>query len=167
MNQVSLRQYEAMFLFDPTFGSTFENCEQEIRRLLERAEAQILFCRKWDERRLAYKVNGRKRGVYVLVYFQSCPTKIRPLEHDARLSEHLLRLLVLRADGLTREDMERAGGGQTEADMEKPTPTPTAQKAATQHQPEKAIVQKTEAKADEAQEPRDRAASEAESTLME
>ncbi len=167
MNQVSLRQYEAMFLFDPTFGSTFENCEQEIRRLLERAEAQILFCRKWDERRLAFKVNGRKRGIYVLVYFQACPTKIHPLERDARLSEHLLRLLVLRADGLTREDMERAGGGQTEADMGKPTPKPTEQKAATQHRPEEAIVQEPKNQAEQAQEPQDRAASEAESTLME
>ena len=29
-----MNQYEAMFLFDPTFGNTFENCEKEIRRLI-------------------------------------------------------------------------------------------------------------------------------------
>ena len=58
-----MNQYEAMFLFDPTFGSSFENCEREIQRLLERADAEIVFCRTWDERRLAYKIKGRKRCV--------------------------------------------------------------------------------------------------------
>ena len=28
-----MNQYEAMFLFDPTFGSSFEDCEAEVRRL--------------------------------------------------------------------------------------------------------------------------------------
>jgi len=103
-----LNQYEAMFLFDPTFGSTFENCEAEIQRLLERAEAQIVFLRRWDERRLAYRIKGQKRGVYVLVYFKANGDKIAPLERDAQLSESILRLLVLRADGITPELMEKA-----------------------------------------------------------
>ena len=71
-----MNQYEAMFLFDPTFGGSFENCETEIRRLMTRAEAEILLCRRWDERRLAYKIKGRKRGVYVLVFFKA-PTDRR------------------------------------------------------------------------------------------
>ncbi len=63
-----MNQYEAMFIIDPTFGATFETCEQEVKRLMERAEAELLFCRKWDDRRLAYKIKGRKRGVYVLTF---------------------------------------------------------------------------------------------------
>ena len=105
---MTLNQYEAMFLFDPTFGASFENCETEIRRLMDRAEAELVFCRKWDDRRLAYRINGRKRGVYVLTYFKAKPEKIVPLERDAQLSEDVLRLLVLRADDVTPEAMERA-----------------------------------------------------------
>lgn len=129
-----MNQYEGMFLFDPTFGSSFENCETEIRRLLDRASGEILFCRKWDERRLAYKINGRKRGVYALTYFKAPADRIAPLERDAQLSEHILRLLVLRADGLTQDDMEgvvssksdesapRTGDGAEKAAREKPAP---------------------------------------------
>ena len=109
-----MNQYEAMFLFDPTFGGSFENCETEIRRLMTRAEAEILLCRRWDERRLAYKIKGRKRGVYVLVFFKAPTDKITPLERDAQLSEHILRLLVLRADGLTPEMMEQAAAARAE-----------------------------------------------------
>ena len=103
-----MNQYEAMFLFDPTFGNSLENCEAEVRRLMERADAEILFCRKWDERRLAYRIKGRKRGVYVLVYFRAQPAKIVGLERDAQLSENILRVLILCADGVTPEMMERA-----------------------------------------------------------
>lgn len=102
-----MNQYEAMFLLDPTFGASMENCESEIRRLLDRAEAEVIFLGKWDERRLAYRINGRKRGVYVLVYFKAATEKIAGLVRDAQISEEILRLLVVRADDVTRELMER------------------------------------------------------------
>jgi len=98
-----------MFLFDPTFGASFENCEGEIGRILGRAGAEILLCRKWDERRLAYRIKDRKRGVYALTFFKADPPRVKGIERDAQLSEHVLRILVLNAEGLTREAMERAG----------------------------------------------------------
>jgi small subunit ribosomal protein S6 len=103
-----LNQYEGMFLFDPTFGANFEACEGEVRRLMDRAEADLVFCKKWDERRLAYRVKGRKRGVYVLTYFKCAPDKITPLNRDVQISESILRALFLRADDVTPELMERA-----------------------------------------------------------
>jgi len=114
-----LNQYEAMFLFDPTSGASFESCETEIRRLMGRAEAELVFCRKWDDRRLAYRIKGRKRGVYVLTYFKAKPERIAALERDARLSEDILRVLVLRADDVTPEAMEQAmllGSAQANGD---------------------------------------------------
>lgn len=105
-----MNQYEAMFLFDPTFGSSFEKCETEIQRLMERAGGEIIACRKWDERRLAYRIRGRKRGVYILVYFKAPPDKIAPLERDVKLAENVLRVLVLRAEHVTRDAMDRALG---------------------------------------------------------
>lgn len=110
-----MKQYEAMFLFDPTFGTSYENCEAEIRRLIvDRAGGEIIFCRKWDERRLAYKLKGRKRGVYVLVYFKAPQERVGPLERDAELNENILRVLVLTAEGMTPELMEKAASSRGE-----------------------------------------------------
>lgn len=103
-----MNQYEAMYLFDPTFGQSWENCENEVRRLMDRAGAELLFCKKWDERRLAYPIRGRKRGVYVLTYFRAAPEKISGIERDAQISEAIIRALVVRADDVTPELMERA-----------------------------------------------------------
>ena len=122
-----MNQYEAMFLFDPTFAGSFENCEAEVRRLIGRADGEVIFCRKWDERRLAYKMKGRKRGVYVLVYFNGPPDKIGVLERDVQISENVLRILVLRAEGVTREMMEAAasasGREQSSAGADDARPT--------------------------------------------
>ena len=100
------RQYEAMFLFDSGFAGDFKNVEDEVRRLMDRAEAEIVVCRKWDERRLAYEVNGRKRGVYVLVYFLAETEKLAGIERDVQISDPVLRVLIVRADEVTRERME-------------------------------------------------------------
>ena len=59
-----LNQYEAMFIFDPTFATKFENAEKELMRIMDRASAQDVVAKKWDDRRLAYRIAGRKRGVF-------------------------------------------------------------------------------------------------------
>jgi len=99
------RQYEGMFLFDSGFAADLSKAEGEIKRILDRAGAEMVFCRKWDERRLAYDINGCRRGTYVLTYFM-CPREgIVRIEHDAQLSESVLRVLVLRAENVTAEHM--------------------------------------------------------------
>ncbi len=103
-----MNQYEAMFLFDPTYGATMETCESEINRLMGRIDAEVVFCKKWDERRLAYRVKGRKRGVYVLVYFKAAGNRIVELERDVKISENVLRILVVSAADVTSEMMEQA-----------------------------------------------------------
>jgi small subunit ribosomal protein S6 len=103
-----LNTYEAMFLFDSTFATDFSRVEREVSRLMERAGAEIVLCRKWDERKLAYDIKGRKRGCYVLTFFRAGSDKINGIERDAQLSESVLRMLILRADHMTLEDMEAA-----------------------------------------------------------
>ncbi|GMU35931.1 MAG: 30S ribosomal protein S6 [Phycisphaerae bacterium] len=103
-----LNQYEAMFLFDPTFATSDQAPRDEIKRLLDRAEAQDVAMARWDERRLAYRIKGRKRAAYYLAYFKASGTKVAGLERDIQLSEAVLRALVLRADHVTPERMQDA-----------------------------------------------------------
>jgi len=100
-----LKRYEAMFLFDNAAMHQWSEIEGEVKRLFDRIEAQPLVCLKFDERRLAYEINGRKRGTYVLTYFDADPGRIADLERDAGLSESVLRMLVLRADKISEEKL--------------------------------------------------------------
>ncbi len=131
-----MNQYEAMFIFDPTFAAKYENAEKEIAKIMERASAHEFVARKWDDRRLAYRIKDRKRGIYVLVYFKAPGGCISGIERDAKLSENILRVLVVRANHLTEEDFERtrterekqqasADGDVSEGDV--PTASPDAE----------------------------------------
>jgi ribosomal protein S6 len=102
---VALKKYEGMFLFDPAVTTDWDAVQAELNRLMKRAEARVILANKWDERRLAYEIRGRKRAIYALTYFEAEPTKIAALERDAQISEAILRCLVVRADHLTEDEM--------------------------------------------------------------
>ena len=103
-----MKNYEGMFLFDPAVLTDWESVQKEVARLLERAGGQIVACSRWDERRLAYEIKGRKRGVYALTYFKAEPDRISGIERDVNLSESALRCLILRVDHMTDEEMKEA-----------------------------------------------------------
>lgn len=103
-----LRKYEGMFLFDPVVMSDWEAIQGEINRMLDRAGARVIACAKWDERRLAYEIRGRKRGIYVLTYFEADSSKIADIERDVQLSEATLRCLIVRVDHMTEDEMKEA-----------------------------------------------------------
>ena len=119
--------YEGMFLFDSGFANDFAKVEAEIQRLMDRAQAQIIRCGKWDERKLAYDIKGRKRGCYVLVFFKAPAEKIITMQRDVNLSESVLRALILRADYLTEEQMEKAYIARGQALTETVLPTDRSQ----------------------------------------
>lgn len=100
-----MKRYEVMFLFDNTAVHEWSEIEAEVRRLFERIEAKPLAIVKYDERKLAYEIKGRKRGIYVLSYFDANPTRITDFERDIRLNELILRALVLHVEKLSEEKL--------------------------------------------------------------
>ncbi len=110
-----MKRYEAMLLFDTTAARDWAGVEQEVRRLCDRIGAQLLVCVKFDERKLAYEIKHRKRGTYALAYLDAPQERIGELERDARLSELVLRLLVLRAESLTEERLAELRARSPEA----------------------------------------------------
>jgi len=99
--------YEAMFLVDSAQAqSDWDVVNATIKNILERAEAEIVSIKKWDERRLAYEIDGKARGTYILCYFKADGRKIGDIERDVQLSERIMRVLILCGDHLREEDVE-------------------------------------------------------------
>ena len=107
MVEQPLQLYEAMFLMESEIAGDWEAAKGMIQTIMDRAKAKLLACRLWDERRLAYAISKHKRAVYILCYFQADGGAIGGIERDVQLSEHLLRVLVLRADHVTDEELEQ------------------------------------------------------------
>lgn len=102
--------YEAMFLISQAVAADLSGAVAHINELLARAHAEVIAMRKWDERRLAYEIKKQKRGLYILCYFKAPNTSISHLERDCNLSEKVMRVMILRADHLTEDEMRAADG---------------------------------------------------------
>jgi small subunit ribosomal protein S6 len=87
-----------------------------IKEVLSKGEATLHSLVKWDERRLAYDIDGNKRGVYFLSRFTADTRKVKEIERDCRLSEKMLRSLIVRNDELTDEEMKNASAAQRTMD---------------------------------------------------
>ncbi len=108
--------YEGLFLFPQTAASDLQSAVDHLKEILARAEVNIISLRKWDERRLAFEIKRNRRGLFFLVYFEAPPNAIAHIERDCNLSEQVLRTMVIRAEHLTREQMEAADGQSELAD---------------------------------------------------
>ena len=109
-------KYEGLFLFPQAAVSDLQAAHDHVVDILQRAGAQIISMKKWDERRLAYEIRGNKRGVYFLVYFMSAGSKLTHIERDCNLSEKMLRAMITRADEVSDEVMQAAEGRAQLAD---------------------------------------------------
>lgn len=89
--------YEGMFLLDSTkVALNWDEAVQQVHDILAKHNAEIVASRQWDERRLAYAVAGHKKGTYLLTYFRSEGNQIKEIEADCRLSDLVLRDLILK-----------------------------------------------------------------------
>jgi small subunit ribosomal protein S6 len=108
LETVTKRLYEALILVDSAEAiADWQGINDHIKKIFDRSEVEILSMRKWDERPLAYEINGKKRGTYILVHFNSVTEKLSAIERDFQLSERVVRALILRGDHITKEDMEK------------------------------------------------------------
>lgn len=98
--------YEGMFLLGQSAAADLEAGIKLVRATIERHGGELLHIKKWDERKLTYEIEKQKRGTYIITFFKAPRKAVVAIERDVRLSEELLRALVLRADHLNQKEME-------------------------------------------------------------
>ena len=108
METVSKNLYEGMFLVDSALAaSDWDGVLDLIKNILTRSEAELVSLNKWDERKLAYEINKKSRGTYLLCYFKVAGEKVKDIERDVRLSEKIMRVLILSTESMSQEDLDR------------------------------------------------------------
>ena len=119
MKTITKRLYEGMFLVDSAQAAAdWDGVIGAIETILKKSKVEIVSIRKWDECQLAYEIEHKRRGTYILTYFRSDGGKIGNIERDVQLSERVMRVLILKADHMCQEDID------------KPTPAMVAEKRA-------------------------------------
>jgi len=112
--------YESMFILHPgEAAKDMDAALQAVTDLVTKAGGKVLDCRKWDDRRLAYEIKGQKRGIYILVHFESQGAVPNELQRLAGMSELVLRVqTVIDADGAPPSEKAEAAAATAEGPAE-------------------------------------------------
>jgi small subunit ribosomal protein S6 len=95
-----------MFLLDSTkAAAAWEETVKHVHDILTKHSSEIVASRQWDERRLAYSIEGHKKGTYLLTYFKTEGTKLKEIVADCRLSDLILRELILKVHPKLEEQL--------------------------------------------------------------
>jgi len=98
MAEKMLNSYETIFIIDATL--TEENItalKDKFVSLIEK-NGEVESVDEWCKRRLAYEINDRTEGVYYLVNFKSTNEFPKELERQYKITEGILRTIVIRKD---------------------------------------------------------------------
>ncbi|HTL71154.1 MAG TPA: 30S ribosomal protein S6 [Candidatus Eisenbacteria bacterium] len=96
-----MRNYEGVFIINPDLSNdASKGVVTQVQELVSKNGGRVDGLQEWGKRRMAYKINKKHEGNYVIVNFQIDPDKTKKLEQAFRLNDNLLRYLLVNKDAL-------------------------------------------------------------------
>jgi small subunit ribosomal protein S6 len=92
-----LREYEIMAILDPEADEqTVAGVVDRITKILSEREGEVSNVDRWGRRKLAYEINRKSEGNYVLVVFKSEPEALAELDRVLNLADEVIRFKIIR-----------------------------------------------------------------------
>ncbi|CAK8996065.1 50S ribosomal protein L9 [Durusdinium trenchii] len=85
-----------MFLLDSgKYAQDPQGTEEALSEILARCEAEVVAKTPWQEGKLAYEVDGHRKGLHYLTYFKMDGSRVGELARICKLSDIVLRHLII------------------------------------------------------------------------
>ena len=95
-----MRLYEAVYIFDAALDEAAVSAKLEgHHKIVTGGEGEVAAVDHWGIRQLAYPVEKKKTGYYVVAQFNAEPGALPEFERSLKLDEDLLRYLVVLNEG--------------------------------------------------------------------
>jgi len=91
--------YESMFILNPNaYAKNPSGAANTVEQLVASVGGKLLASRLWNEQKLAYPINGHRKGVYWLTYFEMESTEMPKFNRQCQLTDIVMRHLAIRID---------------------------------------------------------------------
>ncbi len=91
--------YDCFFLFDSNkYNRDPGGLIAEVHKVIEDLGGEILASRLWEERKLAYPIDGHTKGTYWISYFNMEGIRLTEFNRSCQLNESIMRCLVTKVD---------------------------------------------------------------------
>ena len=92
-----LQDYELVYIIRPEVADeALETRVENVSQFITAREGVVEDVQKWGKRKLAYPIKQSLEGNYVLTRFKLSPARCRELESNLKISEDVLRHLLIR-----------------------------------------------------------------------
>ena len=94
-----MNQYEVLYIIDPTVNEEAARAEiEKFKGIVEANGAEVVAVDECGKRKLAYPIDYKTEGTYVLMSFNSAPEFPKELERNMKNDEQILRYMVTRKE---------------------------------------------------------------------
>lgn len=94
-----MRTYEELFIVRPDAPEEeIDAFVGQLEGLVKAEGGEVLKVEKWGLRKLAYRVQKRDEGFYVLMQFTAKPETIKEVERRLKVSDLVIKYLTVRID---------------------------------------------------------------------
>ncbi|MBL8891639.1 MAG: 30S ribosomal protein S6 [Planctomycetaceae bacterium] len=91
--------YELMLILDPNaYAKDPGGMANLVKNMIENHGGTVLANRLWNEQRLAYPINGHRKGVYWLAYFSMKGPELAKIERECVITDSIIRHLAIKID---------------------------------------------------------------------
>lgn len=93
------RYYESMYVIDANLtDEQVDSIIAKYTKLIADQGGEVRAVGRWDKRRLAYEIMGRREGLYILMFFEAEPAVSKELDRVYRISDDVFRHLITRVE---------------------------------------------------------------------
>ena len=123
------RLYESMYVIDANLtDDQVDSIIAKYTKLVADQGGEVRAVGRWDKRRMAYEVKGRREGLYILMFFEAEPNVTRELDRVYRISDDVFRHLITRVEP-EHVDTSRIDHPQPEAEAAQEAPEAVSEEA--------------------------------------
>ena len=103
-----MNQYETVFILTPVVSDEqMKEAVNKFKGVLTKAGAEIINEENWGLKKLAYTIDKKNTGFYVLIEFKAEPQVLKTLEVAYRREEKVLRFLTVKMEKYAAEYAEK------------------------------------------------------------
>lgn len=119
----SIMQYELLYIVPTTFtDEDVGTVEGNVKALLEKHGASVTDTKRLGKFRFAYPLKKQRHGHYVLVQIETEPKTVAKIDESLRISNEVLRHLILRADEAGGEKFDLVQFAEVNTDLKDDRP---------------------------------------------
>ena len=98
-NALAQNVYECLFILDSNkYAKDPNGVAAQIPAMIEKHGGEVMVSRLWNEQKLAYPIEGHRKGTYWLTYFRLESTNLPLFTRECQLNGNILRHLALKVD---------------------------------------------------------------------